>query len=33
VRFLAIVQILMGLLAAATLPVYAMSFDLMAWVY
>ncbi len=32
VRFLAIVQIVMGLLAAATLPVYSASFDLMAWV-
>jgi len=32
VRFLAIVQIIMGLLAAATLPVYSASFDVMAWV-
>ena len=32
VRVLAIVQIVMGLLAAATLPVYSGSFDLMVWV-
>jgi spermidine synthase len=32
VRFLAIVQIIMGLAAAATLPVYSASFDVMAWV-
>src|SRR5258708_28775141 len=31
VRFLAIVQIVMGLSAAATLVVYAGSFDFMAW--
>jgi len=33
VRFLAIVQVLMGLFAVLTLPVYAFTFDLMAWFY
>jgi spermidine synthase len=31
VRFLGIVQLLMGLAAAATIPVYAGGFDFMAW--
>jgi len=31
VRLLAIVQVVMGVAAAATLPLYAMSFDFMAW--
>ncbi|HEX4781670.1 MAG TPA: fused MFS/spermidine synthase [Usitatibacter sp.] len=31
VRLLAVVQIVMGVAAAATLPLYAFSFDLMAW--
>ncbi len=31
VRFLGVVQIVMGVAAAATLPVYNISFDLMAW--
>jgi spermidine synthase len=31
IRFLAIVQILMGLFALATLPVYNSTFDLMSW--
>jgi len=31
VRLLAIVQVVMGVAAAATLPLYAMSFDLMSW--
>ena len=31
VRFLAIVQILMGIAAAATIPLYNGAFDLMAW--
>ncbi len=32
VRFLASVQIMMGVAAAATLPIYSSSFDLMAWI-
>ncbi len=31
IRFLAIVQVLMGLLAVLTLPVYNMTFELMSW--
>jgi predicted membrane-bound spermidine synthase len=31
VRFLAIVQLVMGVAAAATIPVYGASFDFMAW--
>lgn len=31
VRLLAIVQVVMGVAAAATLPLYAVSFDFMAW--
>ena len=31
VRFLALVQLAMGVAAAATIPVYGASFDLMAW--
>jgi len=31
VRFLAIVQLAMGLAAAATIPVYGVAFDFMAW--
>src|SRR5439155_588454 len=30
-RFLALVQVVMGVLAVATLPVYNASFDFMAW--
>jgi len=33
VRFLAVVQVLMGLFAVLTLPVYAFTFDLMAWFF
>jgi spermidine synthase len=33
VRFLAIVQVLMGLFAVLTLPVYGFTFELMSWFY